>query len=295
MEDPPNTFSNLNTAQYRQNPNTGFTKYRPVLNTGANTSIDSNTCIGYTNTGLNLKYIFLHHIFMGSQHSNSKLAFFHINQPPFTYLGAFPQLIKMFDLFINIILFLTQRSPRHQVVLTTTARAPLDCTPSVHQNLDSGPTMEGEEPSRRGEPKSRSGEAEDEEGEESVEEYESEETKVAAAIAGVPGACEAPNLATSNQPFVSQSEPNSLKMMDQMTQFMGQLTQAVFPRDTSRAPAFKAPSMKAPNSFDGIKAYKLRGLIKYCKLIFHNDPENFFSDRKKVLYSTSFLTCRAGR
>ncbi|MBW0540176.1 hypothetical protein O181_079891 [Austropuccinia psidii MF-1] len=38
MEDPPNT------AQYRKTPNIEFTKYRPVLNTGA------NTCIEYTNT-----------------------------------------------------------------------------------------------------------------------------------------------------------------------------------------------------------------------------------------------------
>ncbi|MBW0589836.1 hypothetical protein O181_129551 [Austropuccinia psidii MF-1] len=53
--------------------------------------------------------------------------------------------------------------------------------------------------------------------------------------------------------------------------------------------------MKAPDSFDGTKAYKLRGFIQSCQLIFHNDPENFFSDRKKVLYSTSFLTGRAGK
>ncbi|MBW0585998.1 hypothetical protein O181_125713 [Austropuccinia psidii MF-1] len=53
--------------------------------------------------------------------------------------------------------------------------------------------------------------------------------------------------------------------------------------------------MKAPDSFDETKAYKLRGFIQSCQLIFHNDPANFFSDRKKVLYSTSFLTGRAGK
>ncbi|MBW0538970.1 hypothetical protein O181_078685 [Austropuccinia psidii MF-1] len=52
--------------------------------------------------------------------------------------------------------------------------------------------------------------------------------------------------------------------------------------------------MKAPYSFDGNKAYKLRGFIQSCQLIFHNYPENFFSDRKKFLYSASFLTGRAG-
>ncbi|MBW0575107.1 hypothetical protein O181_114822 [Austropuccinia psidii MF-1] len=84
-------------------------------------------------------------------------------------------------------------------------------------------------------------------------------------------------------------------MMEQMTQFMGQLTQAVTCRDNSKAPAFKNPSMKAPNSFDGTQAHKWRGFIQSCQSIFHNDPENFFSDRKKVLYLTSFLTGKAGK
>ncbi|MBW0544967.1 hypothetical protein O181_084682 [Austropuccinia psidii MF-1] len=53
--------------------------------------------------------------------------------------------------------------------------------------------------------------------------------------------------------------------------------------------------MRAPDSFDGTKAYTLRGFIQSCQLIFHNDPENVFSDRKKVLYSTFFLTGRAGK
>ncbi|MBW0584400.1 hypothetical protein O181_124115 [Austropuccinia psidii MF-1] len=189
-------------------------------------------------------------------------------------------------------------SQRHQAVLTPTARALLDHTPTVHQlseNLDRGPPMEGAAPSKRGGPRSRLGEAEDEEGEESVEEELSEETEVAAALAGAPEASEASNLALSNQPLVPQAEQNFLKLMEQMTQFMGQLTQAVTPRDTSKAPAFKTPSMKAPDSFDGTKAYKLRGFIQTCQLIFHNDPANFFSYRKKVLHSTSFLTGRAGK
>ncbi|MBW0524635.1 hypothetical protein O181_064350 [Austropuccinia psidii MF-1] len=63
---------------------------------------------------------------------------------------------------------------------------------------------------------------------------------------------------------------------------MGQLTQAVAPRDTSRAPAFKTPSIKTLNSFDGTKAYKLRRFNQSCQLNFHNEPENFFADRKKL-------------
>ncbi|MBW0586538.1 hypothetical protein O181_126253, partial [Austropuccinia psidii MF-1] len=189
-----------------------------------------------------------------------------------------------------------KRSQRHQAVLTPTARDPLDCTPSVHQlsaNLDRRPPMKGAAPFRGGAflkgLEEDYGEAEDEEGE------ESEETEVKASLAGAPEASEAPNLAHSNQPLFSQAEPNFLKMMEQMTQFMGQLTQAAAPRDTSKAPAFKTPSMKAPDSFDHTKAYELRGFIQSCQLVFHNDPANFFSDRKKVLYSTSFLTGRAGK
>ncbi|MBW0554064.1 hypothetical protein O181_093779 [Austropuccinia psidii MF-1] len=165
------------------------------------------------------------------------------------------------------------RSQRNPAVLTPTARVPLDRTPSVHQ-LSA---------------RARLGEVEDKEG----EEYE--ETEVATALAGVPEASEAANLAHSNKPLFSQAEPNFLKMMEQMTQLMGQLTQAVAPRDNSKAPEFKTPLMKEPNSFYGTQAHKLRGFIQSCQLIFHNDPENFFSDRKQVLYSTSFLTGRAGK
>ncbi|MBW0490406.1 hypothetical protein O181_030121 [Austropuccinia psidii MF-1] len=99
--------------------------------------------------------------------------------------------------------------------------------------------------------RARLGEAKDEEGEEPVEEEASEETEVENALEDVPEASEAANLAHFNQPLVSQAEPNFLKMMEQMTQFMGQLTQAVAPRDKSKTPAFKAPSMKAPDSLDG--------------------------------------------
>ncbi|MBW0483854.1 hypothetical protein O181_023569 [Austropuccinia psidii MF-1] len=50
------------------------------------------------------------------------------------------------------------RSQRIPAVLTPTARAPLDGTPSGHQlsaNLDRGPSMEGAAPSRRDGMKSR--------------------------------------------------------------------------------------------------------------------------------------------
>ncbi|MBW0574835.1 hypothetical protein O181_114550 [Austropuccinia psidii MF-1] len=143
--------------------------------------------------------------------------------------------------------------------------------------------------------RARLGEVEDEEGEESVEEEDSGETEVADALENAPEVPQGSNLALSSQPLVSQTDPSLLKMMEQMTQFMGQLTQAVAPRDNSKAPAFKTPSMKAPDSFDGTQAHKLSGFIQCCQLICHNDPANSFSDRKKVLYSTFYLTGRAGK
>ncbi|MBW0581985.1 hypothetical protein O181_121700 [Austropuccinia psidii MF-1] len=82
--------------------------------------------------------------------------------------------------------------------------------------------------------RARPGEIKDEEGEESVEEEDSGETEVADALANL---------------------QSHLKMMEQMTQFMGKLPQAVAPRDNSKAPAFKTPSMKAPHSFDGTQAH----------------------------------------
>ncbi|MBW0463180.1 hypothetical protein O181_002895 [Austropuccinia psidii MF-1] len=83
--------------------------------------------------------------------------------------------------------------------------------------------------------------------------------------------------------------------MERITQFIGQLTQAVAPGDSSRAQAFKTPSMKAPHSFYSTQTHELREFIQSCELIFHNYPETYFSDRKKFLCSTSFLTGRAGK
>ncbi|MBW0591939.1 hypothetical protein O181_131654 [Austropuccinia psidii MF-1] len=53
--------------------------------------------------------------------------------------------------------------------------------------------------------------------------------------------------------------------------------------------------MKAPECFDRTQPFKVRSFIQSCQLIFHNDPENFSQDRKKVLYATSFLIGRAAK
>ncbi|MBW0527506.1 hypothetical protein O181_067221 [Austropuccinia psidii MF-1] len=78
--------------------------------------------------------------------------------------------------------------------------------------------------------RSRLGEDEYEEGEEYVEEEESGETEVEAASAGSPEAPEVPNLAHYYKTLASEHKPNYAKMVEQMTQFLGQLTQAVTPR-----------------------------------------------------------------
>ncbi|MBW0517261.1 hypothetical protein O181_056976 [Austropuccinia psidii MF-1] len=109
-------------------------------------------------------------------------------------------------------------------------------------------------------------------------------TEVAVALANAPELPEGFNLGSNNQPLVSQSDPSLLKIMEQMATIMGHLSQAEAPRDNLKAPECKNPSIKAPDSFDGTQAHRLRGFIQSIQLIFHNDPANFFSDRKKVLY-----------
>ncbi|MBW0475187.1 hypothetical protein O181_014902 [Austropuccinia psidii MF-1] len=131
------------------------------------------------------------------------------------------------------------------------------------------------------------GEDGEEEEEISVEEGESEGTE------GVPSpvvesqSTGGPTLTQSNQ-----TEPSLLAIMQQMTQIMANL-QAASSYEASRQTSFKTPSMKAPECFDGTQPFKLRSFIQYCKLIFHNDSENYSQERKKVLYATSFLIGRA--
>ncbi|MBW0489039.1 hypothetical protein O181_028754 [Austropuccinia psidii MF-1] len=209
------------------------------------------------------------------------------------------------------------RSQRNTAVLTPKARFPLDRTPSVHQlsaNLERRPPMEGEAPSRRGGMKSRRsrsfsgllggypgmsegarailGEVEDEEGEESAEEEDSGETEVADAFANAPEVPQHSNLPPNNQPLVSQSDPSVLKNMEQMATIMGQLSQAAAPRDNSKAPSFKTPSMKAPDSFDGTQAHKVRGACKsiepYISNISNEDPSYLLNNWR--LFETQLFT-----
>ncbi|MBW0585095.1 hypothetical protein O181_124810 [Austropuccinia psidii MF-1] len=82
--------------------------------------------------------------------------------------------------------------------------------------------------------------------------------------------------------------------MHQTTQIMENIQEASS-YEASRPPAFKNPSMKAPECFDGTQPFKVRSFIQYCQFIFHNDLAKFSQDRKKVLYETSFLIGKAAK
>ncbi|MBW0539773.1 hypothetical protein O181_079488 [Austropuccinia psidii MF-1] len=152
--------------------------------------------------------------------------------------------------------------------------------------------MEGEEPSR----KEGRGPSEDdeEEGQNSVEEEGSDGTEATPAPVGAPQGTGRPTAAQSDQPVSHQSEPSLLAIMQQMSHIMVNL-QASCSSESPRPPAFKTPSMKAQECFDGTQPIKFRSFIQSCQLIFHNDPANFSQDRKKFLYATSFLIGRAAK
>ncbi|MBW0571891.1 hypothetical protein O181_111606 [Austropuccinia psidii MF-1] len=210
----------------------------------------------------------------------------------------------------------TRSQARAQAALTPTPGALLGGTPAVPQlraQLDSGPHMEGAAPSRkegRGPRRSISlsgvfggfpgfsrpslkvqGEDDDKVEENSVEEQGSDGTEGVPAPVGASKSTGGPNLAQSDQPVSHQSEPSLLAIMQQVNQIIANLQEAS--SGSSRPPAFKNPSMKAPECFYGTQPFKVRRFPQSCQLIFHNDLANFSQDRKKVLYATSFLIGRA--
>ncbi|MBW0513154.1 hypothetical protein O181_052869 [Austropuccinia psidii MF-1] len=123
----------------------------------------------------------------------------------------------------------------------------------------------------------------------SVEEEESDGTKGVAAPVGEFQGTPRPTLAQYDQP-----EPSLLAIMQQTTQIMANC-QAASVSESSTPQASKTQSMKAPKCFDGTQPFKVRSFIQSSQLIFNNDPANFSQDRKKVLYSTSFLIGRASK
>ncbi|MBW0591216.1 hypothetical protein O181_130931, partial [Austropuccinia psidii MF-1] len=183
----------------------------------------------------------------------------------------------------------TRSQARTQAVLTPTPRAPLDVTPEAPQlraKFGKGPILEGEAPSRKegigprrsssfsgvvgGFPGTSTGTFKGP-GEDGEEEEESDGTEGVPAPVEAPQGTGGPTLAQSNQPIPHQSEPSLLAIMQQMTQIMANL-QAASSSEASRRPAFKTPSMKAPECFDGTQPFEVRSFIQSCQLIFHNYP-----------------------
>ncbi|MBW0590778.1 hypothetical protein O181_130493 [Austropuccinia psidii MF-1] len=188
----------------------------------------------------------------------------------------------------------TTSQARSQAVLTLTPRAPLHGTPAVPQlraQFDRGPFGRFTGLSRT----TFKGPGEDgEEEENSVEEVESDGSEGVPAPVGASQGTEGPTLAQSDQPVSHQSEPSLLAIMQQMTQIMANL-HAASVSESSRPPALKTPSMKAPDFFDSIQRFKVRSFIQSCQLMSHNYPANFSQDRKKVCYAPSFLIFRAAQ
>ncbi|MBW0488721.1 hypothetical protein O181_028436 [Austropuccinia psidii MF-1] len=108
------------------------------------------------------------------------------------------------------------------------------------------------------------------------------------------GPCE--NGEEEGENFVEEEESDAslLAIMQQMTQIMANLQEASS-SEASRPPAFKTPSMKAPECFDGTQPFKFRSFIQSCQFIFNNYQANLSQDKKRVLYATSFLTGRAAK
>ncbi|MBW0508248.1 hypothetical protein O181_047963, partial [Austropuccinia psidii MF-1] len=74
----------------------------------------------------------------------------------------------------------------------------------------------------------------------------------------------------SNHPVYHQSEPLLLAIMQKMTQIMAN-RQEDSSSEASRPPAFKTPSMKAPECFDGTQPFKVRSFIESFRLFFCSD------------------------
>ncbi|MBW0556302.1 hypothetical protein O181_096017 [Austropuccinia psidii MF-1] len=138
------------------------------------------------------------------------------------------------------------------------------------------------------------GEDGEEDEENSVEEEVSDGTEAAPAPVGASEGTRGPTIAQSDQPVSHQNGPSLLAIMQQMTQIMASL-QAAASSEASRPPAFKTPSMNAPECFDGTQPFKVRSFIQSCQLIIYHDTANSSQDRKKVLYATSFLFGRAAK
>ncbi|MBW0493072.1 hypothetical protein O181_032787 [Austropuccinia psidii MF-1] len=179
---------------------------------------------------------------------------------------------------------------RAQAVLTPTPSTPPDGTPAVPQLRAQFGRRSTIQEGRKRANKIKFFLRKEEEN--SVEEEESDGTEGVPAHVGASQGTGEPTPSQSNQPVSHQSEPSLLAIMQKMTQIMHNLQAASF-YEALRPPAFKTPSMRAPEFFYGTQPFKFRSFIQSCQLTFHNNLEDFSQDRKKVLYVASFLIGRA--
>ncbi|MBW0469816.1 hypothetical protein O181_009531 [Austropuccinia psidii MF-1] len=134
----------------------------------------------------------------------------------------------------------TSSQARPEAVLTATSRAALEGTPAVPQlraQLDREPILEGAQPSRK---------------EERAPEDQIHYQEQLAGFQELQG------------PFTEVlgkvSEPFLWAIIQKMTQIMAN-PQAASSSESSRPPAFKTPSMKAPECFDGAQPVNVRSFI----------------------------------
>ncbi|MBW0526342.1 hypothetical protein O181_066057, partial [Austropuccinia psidii MF-1] len=121
------------------------------------------------------------------------------------------------------------------------------------------------------------GEDGEEEEENSVEEEESNGTEGFPSPVGASQGTGGPTLAQSDQ-----SEPSLLAIIQQMTQVMANL-QLASSSEASRPPAFKTPSMKAPEFFDGTQPFK-----PYLSNLTNQDPSYLLNSWK--LFESQLFT-----
>ncbi|MBW0476534.1 hypothetical protein O181_016249 [Austropuccinia psidii MF-1] len=181
----------------------------------------------------------------------------------------------------------TRSRGRAQAVLTPTPRASLDRTQAVPQlraQLDRDPLFGGFPGTSRTIFK---GPGEDGEGEEdnSAEEENSYGTEGVPAPVGASQGIGGQILAQSDQPVSHQSEQSLLAIMHQMAQIMANL-KAASSSDSSRPPAFKTPSMKAPECFDGTQPFKIE---PYLSNLANQDPNYLLNSWKFIEFQLSTL------
>ncbi|CAH7686502.1 hypothetical protein PPACK8108_LOCUS21157 [Phakopsora pachyrhizi] len=80
-----------------------------------------------------------------------------------------------------------------------------------------------------------------------------------------------------------------------MQQQMAALTAAIANPAAAPKKSFKTPTLKAPDPFDGTQPSKLRKFLQSVQTIFFNDQRTFETDKEKVMYTSSFLTGKAGK